>query len=220
MAKIYKCNICKNEIDTESDDKNSFFFELDGNKKKCFHCNCFISYKTTRSRKKMTVEECNSYINDRKKEYEALEKKKNARNMLFDYVIDMYELTFVPKHFYMKLSEVFNGEYKGLNKKVPPEDLLDMWQQKRNFLLKNAENQRKRGKEITGIGRVWYDLAVLLSRYDSYLAWKEQQKLALVELEEKKKEHVEFIEYKDISKNKNNSKENDEIDIYSMLDEI
>ena len=219
MARIYKCNICKEEIDTETNDKKSFFFELDGNKKKCFHCDCFINYKTTRSRKKMTLNECSLYIASCKKNYETYEKKQSSRNMLFDYIIDMYELTFVPKHFYIKFSEVFNGTYKGLNKKVPPDDLLDMWKQKRNFLLKNAENQRKRGNEITGIARVWYDLAILLGRYDAYLAWKEQQKNALVELEEKKKEQVEFIEYKDISKNIG-AKEKDGIDIYSMLDEI
>ena len=52
------------------------------------------------------------------------------------------------------------------------------------------------------------------------MAWKEQQKLAIAEAEEKKKEHIEFVEYKDIVKPQIKDEENNKIDIYSMLDEI
>ena len=134
--------------------------------------------------------------------------------------MDMYDLTFVPSYFYVRMSEVFNGSYKGLSKPVPPEDLLDMWQQKRNFLLQNAEKQRKRDKNIDGISRVWYDMSILLSRYDAYLDWKEKQKLAMIDIEEKKKESIDFVKYNDIVKNSNTKKENNTIDINSMLDEI
>lgn len=223
--KVYICGYCKEQIDVENEDESTFFFIMKDRNRKCFHCDCFIDYYTSKKRRQpLTVEECNKKINEyRKFEIEnenSIEKKESARNLLFNYIADMYDLSYIPPYFYSKLSNVFNGKYKGLSKPVPPEDLLDMWQQKRNYLLKNAEFQRRHDKNIDGISRVWYDLSILLSRYDSYLAWKEQQKLALAEAEEKKKEHIEFVEYKDIVKPQIKNKENNKIDIYSMLNEI
>ena len=87
--------------------------------------------------------------------------------------------------------------------------------------MKNAETQRKRDKDINGLSRVWYDLAILLSKYDSYLKWKEQKKLAIAEIEEQKKESIEFVKYNDIAKQTIRKKNtNDCIDINAMLDEI
>lgn len=63
-------------------------------------------------------------------------------------------------------------------------------------------------------------MAILLGRYDGYLAWKEQKKQALVDLEQKKKESVDFVGYKDLAKNTTVKKENNAIDINAMLDEI
>ena len=64
-------------------------------------------------------------------------------------------------------------------------------------------------------------MAILLSKYDSYLKWKEQKKLAIAEIEEKKKESIEFVKYNDIAKQTIHKKNtNDCIDINAMLDEI
>ena len=103
---------------------------------------------------------------------------------------------------------------------MPPEDLLDMWKQKRNYLDKIAEQNRKKGNEILGINRVNYDLAILLSKYDSYLKWKEQQKIAIAELDESKKRSIEKIEYTDVARPKRVSNTDNKVDINSMLDEI
>ena len=103
---------------------------------------------------------------------------------------------------------------------VPPEDLLDMWRQKRNYLDKVAEQNRKKGNEISGVNRVNYDLAILLSKYDSYLKWKEQQKIAIAELDESKKRSIEKIEYTDVARPKRVSSTDNKVDINSMLDEI
>lgn len=225
-SKKYKCGYCKNEINLEKEDEQSYFFIVDEkrNTRKCFHCDCFVEYQTSKKKKPLTVDECIEKIDQYRaleKQYEdKIQKKENLRNQLFEYVMDMYDLTFVPSYFYVRMSEVFNGSYKGLSKPVPPEDLLDMWKQKRNFLLQNAEKQRKRDKNIDGISRVWYDMSILLSRYDAYLDWKEKKKLAMIDIEEKKKESIDFVKYNDIVKNSNTKKENNAIDINSMLDEI
>ena len=218
---VYKCGFCREDIDTENDDPKLFFFEVDGTRRKCFHSKCYIDFNISeRRRKPKTIDECNKYIESCRNTKVIETVKESARNQLFDYIVDMYELSFVTKSFYTRLSNVFNGTYKGLSRPVPPEDLLDMWKQKREFLLRKAEEQRRRDKDISGIGRVWYDLSILLSKYDSYLAWKEQQKLALADIEEKKKDSIDFVQYNDVVKRTNIKKDNNSIDINSMLDEI
>ena len=117
------------------------------------------------------------------------------------------------------MDSVYKGTMKNLNKPVPPEDLLDMWKQKRNYLEKIAEQNRKKGNEISGVQRVNYDLAILLSKYDSYLKWKDQQKIAAA-TDELKKSNKEKIEYTDVIRPKRVSIADNEIDINAMLDEI
>ena len=132
----------------------------------------------------------------------------------------MYDISYFPQYFYIKMDSVYKGTMKNLNKPVPPEDLLDMWKQKRNYLDKVAEQNRKKGNEILGVNRVNYDLAILLSKYDSYLKWKEQQKIAIAELDESKKRSIEKIEYTDVARPKRVGASNNKVDINSMLDEI
>ena len=214
-----KCSVCKEPISIyeETDD---FFIEEKNGQRKFYHCDCYIKKETTKKRAAKTIQECKEYISECREKKKVSELKAAIKEEFFNYIIDMYGLGYVPKYMYVRFSEVFNGTYKGLSKPVPPEDLLEMWKQKRNYLFRVAEQNRKKGKQINGISCVWYDLAILLSKYDSYLEWKEQQKIALVETEEKKKEKIEFVEYKDISKKQATQKENNKIDIYSMLDEI
>ena len=96
-----------------------------------------------------------------------------------------------------------------------------MWKQKRNYLDKVAEQNRKKGMEITGVNRVNYDLAILLSRYDAYLKWKEQQQIAVAEMNDSKKRRIEKIEYTDVVRPANTKQKNNVmVDINSILDEI
>lgn len=215
-----KCQFCKNEIDTKKDDGTFFYYGKPGDIK-CAHKQCYVDYCTTRKRQPMTVEECNAFIEECKSNETILlsVKKTTIKDELNNFISDMYGITYLPNFFYKKMASIYDGSYKQLSRPVPPEDLLDMWKQKKSFLLKQAEIDKKRGKEIDGLARVNYDLAILLGRYDKYLKWKEQQKIAQAEIEEQKKKDAEFVSYKDISTSKPKKKEN-EIDISSMLDEI
>lgn len=65
-----------------------------------------------------------------------------------------------------------------MNKPVPVEDLWDMWRKKMSFLRKVHEFNTRKGKKIEGAALITYDLAIILSKYDGYLKWKEEQALA------------------------------------------
>lgn len=198
-----------------------YFIEYKNNNSSCTHTKCYIDYHTTKKRKPKTIEECNEFINSCRENAKSIEKKQNIKNELYDFLFEMYNISFFPNYFYVKINSVYKGTYKNLNRPVSPEDLLDMWRQKRNYLDKVAEQNRKKGTEISGVNRVNYDLAILLSRYDAYLKWKEQQQIAVAEVNDSKKRSIERIEYKDVvrpSGNKHTS--NTTVDINSILDEI
>ena len=227
-----KCNVCKNLIDVSDSSGEDYFFRIYGNKKQYFHSECYIEQQMNRKRMPMTKEECLAYISERKSENvkhnieKKKEKKKNTvKDQLYDFISDMYDISFFPTFFYIKMNEVYKGTYKGLKKSVPPEDLLDMWEQKKNYLLKVYERNRSHGKEIEGLQRVYYDLAILLSKYDSYLNWKDKQKIAQSDIRERENRTNDFISQKIISQsNPNNPNShtvgNKEIDINSILDDI
>lgn len=100
--------------------------------------------------------------------------EKNIRKQFTNWLLKTYDITYFPRHFYINLDKVYNGKYRDMAKPVPVEDLFDMWKRKIEWLNKiNVQNAQK-GKKIQGYLRVNYDLAILLSKYDSYLAWKKK----------------------------------------------
>ena len=215
-----KCSICKEPIYI-NDINEDFFITLKKNEVRSYtHTNCYIQKQTTKKRSPKTIEECQEYIEQCKQNNKAIEKKKSIKNELYEFLFDMYDISYFPQYFYVKMDSIYKGTMKNLSKPVPPEDLLDMWKQKKNYLDKVAEQNRKKGNEIFGVNRVNYDLAILLSKYDSYLKWKEQQKIAIAELGEIKKRDVEKIEYTDVTRPKRVGTTDNKVDINSMLDEI
>lgn len=219
--KIRKCFFCKKDIDTSIASNDYFFFER-AKTRVCAHKDCYIGYYTSNERRSpMTIEQCQKFISEEEKKPEPVVKprKKTATSELYDFISDMYGLTYFPKYFFSFMASIYKGTYKNLNRPVPPEDLLDMWKQKKKYLLRQAENNRKKGKDINGISLVYYDLAILLGKYDAYLKWKEQQKLAQADAEEQRVKNIEFVRYRDVLPQRQ-KKENNTIDISSMLDEI
>lgn len=226
-----KCNICKKLIDISESSSDDYFFKQTGKVRKFFHSQCYMEQQTHRKRKPLTEEECAFYISQIKTENEILKSEDNkaqkmtiVKDQLYSFISDMYDISFFPKFFYIKMDSVYKGEYKGLKKPVPPEHLLDMWEQKKSYLLKIYERNRTHGKEIDGIQRVYYDLAILLSKYDSYLTWKDKQENVHMNRIERERNVVDFNNQKIVSKNipnnkaKNNIENN--IDINSILDDI
>lgn len=238
MSLVRKCNICKEQICLDDKTIDFFILEKDG-KNSYTHSDCYIKYHTNKKRHPKTMEECTKFIEQCKangileqllfeqqirlqKEQEQIdkEKEKHIRTQVTDFIFDFYGISFLPQSFYIKLDAVYKGTFKGLSRPVPPEDLLDMWQQKKNYLQRVAEQNRKKDKDLYGVSRISYDLAILLGKYDSYLAWKEEQKQALILEVESKKKDIEKIEYKDVIRPQNNTNIKRVMDITSMLDEI
>ena len=132
------------------------------------------------------------------------------------YLLYTYDLSCMPKYIYVKLASVYSGKYEGLKKPCPPEDLLDMWQRKQAYLNRVYEYNKQKGNCMDSMQRISYDLAILLSRYDGYLEWKEKQSL----LGEQQQESANVIYENIIPRANKPNRHKGDVSIADVLDEI
>jgi hypothetical protein len=208
-----KCAVCKEYINLDTDD---FVYVKD----KYYHFNHIVEEKLSKPRNKLSkeelVEKYRKIQNDNKKDIEY----KKEKDRLFKWLQNTYNTVVIPKYFYMKMDSVFDGTYKGLSRGIPPEDILDMWKRKINELNRINNQNKNKGKVLIGVARINYDLAIILSKYDSYLKWKEEQKLLenekqnIINEANKPKINYDLIN-KSVEKNKNTS-----TNINDLLDEV
>lgn len=140
----------------------------------------------------------------------------NPRRQLTDWLLDAYDVSSVPARFYQKLAAVYDGSYTGLAQSVPAEHLLDMWQQKKQYLDKLAARNAQRGKRMDAVQRLSYDLAILLSRYKDYIAWKQKQENAA----QQSGRPAERVQYQSLSPARSPGSGAEPLPISDILDEI
>lgn len=145
--------------------------------------------------------------------------KKFDRRILFNYLQDKYGISKLPKHFFIKMSNIFNGKLEGLMKPIPPEHIYDMWIRKSNYLNKVHENNISKGKKMDAYIMLNYDLAVIISKYNDYLAWLDKQK-ALSVSHENLKDNVTVTEILYKNNNQSNTKINNDDNFADILDDL
>lgn len=176
-AIVRKCAYCKSEI-TVNRHSLGDIIRCGG---KIYHKYCFS-------------EECRLKINSKNKK--TVEKwSTNLKNisLLSEQTVQFYSetiikddiyrliqdnyMSMVPQSVFVRLDSIYDGTYKGMSIPIPPADLLDMWQQKLPYLNKVRQKNITLGKEMTPVQRLAYDLAILINKYQSYLEWKNKQKV-------------------------------------------
>lgn len=214
-----KCGCCgeylyitKNNID------NVIYYD-----KKTYHSRCFTNLCQDRI--------CNGRSNVSKrweqiyKNLETIKKDTYSHYELmiecddiFNFIKDFYGLTVVSSTIWTKLDSIYNGTFKGMSIGIPPSDLLDMWKRKADMLNNIAKQNETKGTYLQPENRVIYDLSILVNKYDSYLRWKEKQKILEVEKETIITQNIvgQSIGYSNVQKN--NPKETD--DITDLVDDI
>ena len=73
--------------------------------RKCSICKepIYINEQTTRKRKPKTIEECQLYIDECRQADREVEKKTNIKTELYEFLFDMYDISYFPKYFYIKI---------------------------------------------------------------------------------------------------------------------
>ena len=91
-----------------------------------------------------------------------------------------------------------------------------MFKRKQKFLSKLYANNVAKGKEMTAIQRINYDISVIIAKYEDYLKWKSNQKLLENEINNNNNEiKVDYTKLNNTVKNVEN-----ETDILSILDDL
>jgi hypothetical protein len=235
MRIVRSCKACKKPVILNDENRDYIFIS-----NRFMHLKCFVDYKTNLKSGAWSIERCNLYIEDvaeitKQKADEIIssnkkvevsttpdEKSKHKKQLdiFYAFITEKYDLSVIPKYFFTKIASIENGTYKQVTKPIPITDIYDMWQQKISYLDKVAVKNAEKGNKISGINRVNYDLAILLSRYDSYLDWKERQKVTEKEIIDKTIEvqQMKVTNKNIVSKTQNINKNT--LDIDSILDEI
>lgn len=190
------CFHCKKKMKVK-EEINNIMCIVSGSSINYSHVDCRIEYKYTHQRtknNKKTLEEITKEVMKEKDDnqigidrlnesIDKLNKKsenpltvRDNKAKLQEWILDHYSISIFPTQYYSRISQVINGTRPGLTKPILSEHLLDMWKQKQSYLDKVNNHNRTHGKVIDGISRVYYDLAILINKYDDYLKWLEKNK--------------------------------------------
>lgn len=209
-----KCTQCKLTMDIEKDDV------VYADDKSYYHFQCLVDKQLNKKRNKLSQDQIEINVRYMQSKNYNIVKEIVIKNKLYIWIQTNYNVVVLPKYFFIKMDSIYDGTFKGLSSGIPAEDLLDMWQRKKNELDKIAMNNVTKGKEISGFSRVQYDLAIIINKYDSYLSWKEKQKILEYEKNKVIEEKINQINFNNINRNIDKQNTSSENDISSILDEV
>ena len=168
------CAICGNTIVIDENNSNRAIQY----KKKFYHFDCFdnmCDQKMANKRKDVssTWTEIKANINNIVAETTKEQKLQVAKDELSKWLLAQYDISFLSTRVYMKLSDIYNGIFKGLAYPIGPIELSEEWKYYWNELC-----AIRRNKGIVGESAINYDLTILLSRNAEYRKIKEKEKIA------------------------------------------
>lgn len=95
-----------------------------------------------------------------------------------EFLRENYKIQDINAFYTRYLKPLYHGTYKKYEDLIiPPSHLLEMWKTKIGTLNKMYQRNIKNGKSFTVTQHLAYDLAVLIGKYDSFLEWKNKQKV-------------------------------------------
>lgn len=178
-----KCSICKEFVCLEDEFDNILYYGTTMKNKKLQHKKCLKKKMLSKNSNKLSELDADIIIEDLFKDGSSHIDNIIYKNQLYIYLLNHYNIVQPPTYLYTKMEQVFAGtfERKGIRIKnaIQPGHLLDMWQRKQSFLDGLYHKEK-----IDGVGRINYDLAVLIAKYPGYLDWlgkKESDSKKIVE---------------------------------------
>lgn len=189
----------------------------------CYHYDCFVNACERKSKKSNASPkwgEALTFIEDIKEDTYIFLSRELCKQEIFEFIVANYDIRVVPKNIFTKLEDIYNGRFKGLACCIPPEDILDMWKRKMDYLNKVKAKNITLGKTMNAAQQVNYDISVLINKYDSYLKWKEQNKIIEQDVNKVHVDILKTVDLEKLSKIAQNQNKEDEEDIDSLLDEL
>jgi len=205
-----KCQQCPNKIDLE---KEAFIYD----KEKYYHTECLLEYLTTKKRSKLSEQQAKEYIDNLLISSQEKGKLIVTKVKFYKWLNRKYEVVFLPKYLYEKFEQVFAGKWKGMTRPIPVEDIWDIWMRQWNYIQKTYNWKKGVGGEPEdAIGRINYDLAIVLGKSNSYYNWKEKQE----RINRENKTAYSDIDFKSVERQVDVNAKTNENDLSNILDEI
>jgi hypothetical protein len=211
-----KCKECKDLIVLE---EGEFVVQKISQKEVYFHFECFVKNLVEKKKGGMEEGEARKVAEGLKVESREAVRDIIARNHLFGWLQRKYDIVVLPSYIFTKFDAIFKGEYKGQSKAIPAEDILDMFERKWEDLCKTYAWNTSKGNSMDALGRLNYDIAIILSKSTSYYKWKQENKATQQKLKEIQLENTNKIKYENIV-SKPNNKQYVAVDINNIIDEI
>lgn len=181
---VRKCAACPNPIEIDKEHASNIVYY----KKKYYHSKCFCDLATKRSQAKIKSasewKEALDNLWELETETKKMLESSLTKDDLNDWLLSHYDIAVVPSRFWQIVAELERGVYKGKKcKPVLMETLLGAWQWGQKKLDEIARNNKANHKgPQNDEARLAYDLAILVGKVPSYLAYKEKQKVTAIEL--------------------------------------
>ena len=227
-----KCKYCGKDIIVPDQINDCVFYD-----DRYFHIDCFKQQCQLKNTKKWNaalihIDEYKSvafqqlneilkekHFDDKTLEQYKLDATKYVKNWfdeadVNEFVREFYGIQVVP---YARLAQVYKGTFKQGMIPIPACDLLEMWKKKKTFLTKVYQKNLSENKTFSPENRIYYDLAILINKYNSFLKWKEEQSI----LENKPNEIVQtpnLTQFVTASPQNNNTDEDK--DIKDLVEDI
>lgn len=212
----YVCAECKNEIVLSEDNIYGIIHYDSCN----YHSGCFKQMCTRKASNKIAkpcwayaLEHLDEITHESKTYYENL----YTRDILNKFLLNHYDLEFVPPKFWTRLADVNNGSYKNIGVPIPTSDILTMWKIKLHTLDGIAESNKIHGNQMAAQDRLIYDLAILVNKYNSFCEWREKQKILEASEKIERKQSDRLIINQIVLPQETTKKKDDILD---MVDEI
>jgi len=169
---IRKCARCGETIEVSLPYSNKYIYYA--TKKKWYHYDCFVESTSSRVNIKDWISKTANFV-----------LTEVSKDDMCQFFFKHYDVCSIPVRIYRKLDEIYKGSFRGLAQPIPPDELFDIIKQKDDYLFKQF-----RLKEIEGERRIDYALAVAMSSYKEYKAWRTRIEAEQVEAEERNKQAI------------------------------
>ena len=186
---VRKCAHCKGEIHIERNNVHDVLLF----KNYYYHHKCFeervqqrLSSKKPHQMWKDAMSHIKEYENDAK---EALEFWFN-RDDIYNHLLNNYDIVEVPGAVFTRLDAVITGTYGRKSKPIDYADFVACWRDGQTTLNKINRNNKIAGKNIEGVNRINYDLAVVLKKFPQWRKKQEKLKAERIETERAQREAV------------------------------
>jgi len=164
-----KCSICDNtgekSISVEKDD----YVQVSGKQTKYYHTDC---YKIKLGKNNLTKEQIEKEIEYIKNIMSNNKMSSVIKDEFYYKIMDIYNITTVPNSYILRVNQVVSGEYKQMRNPIQYSEMLEMLSNPK-FLAKLKRIAIE--KQIEENKRLFWDLAIIVSEYDSFKKSKLKQ---------------------------------------------